>query len=339
MTRRLLVFVVVVAVVGIASVAYAVRDYDRYHEAHTAAPSVPSTDPSTIADGPRIVFRHTGVDDHYGQLAMVSLADPSGPRAFLDRTCDRVYATDDRASCLVIRRGVVTKYEALDLDADWSVVRTTDLPGIPSRTRLSPDGRLVATTSFVTGHSYMTTGFSTATEVRRFDGRSYGNLEDFTFVLDGRPVTRRDRNVWGVTFADDDRTFYATVSTGGTTYLVRGDLADRTLTALTENAECPSLSPDGKRVAFKVDLARGAAREWAVAVLDLATGTRTQIDGTRGLDDQVAWLDDDTILYGLPRDDDPGTTDVWAVDTRRAAAPRLLIEQAWSPAVIGTSGP
>ena len=44
------------------------------------------------------------------------------------------------------------------------------MPGIPSRTRLSPDGSLVSTTTFVSGHSYMQVGFSTATEIRDVGG-------------------------------------------------------------------------------------------------------------------------------------------------------------------------
>ena len=68
---------------------------------------------------------------------------------------------------------------------------------------------------------------------------------------------------------------------------------------------------------------------------DLATGDRTLLaKGPRGLDDQVEWLDDDTLLYGLPRADDPGVTDVWSVDTSADASPTLLIEQAWSPTVV-----
>jgi hypothetical protein len=53
------------------------------------------------------------------------------------------------------------------------------------------------------------------------------------------------------------------------------------------------------------------------------------------VDDQAAWLDDDTILYGLGRDDDASpTTDVWAVPADGTGTPRLLIEKAWSPAVV-----
>ena len=73
---------------------------------------------------------------------------------------------------------------------------------------------------------------------------------------------------------------------------------------------------------------------WTFAVLDLATGRQTLLAGeTHNVDDQAEWLDDDTILYGLPRDGEPGVTDVWALDTSDAT-PELLIQQAWSPSVV-----
>ena len=287
----------------------------------------------TTVDGPRIVFRHTAIDDRYGLVAMVPLADPDGPRTFTSVACDRVYATADEASCLQTRRGVKTSYRLEELAADWSVTSTVALPGQPSRTRLSPDGSLVATTTFVSGHSYIPTGFSAETEIREFGGRSLGNLEQFTLVIGGRPVAPVDRNLWGVTFVDDDR-FYATAATGGTTYLVRGDLTRRTLTAMRRNAECPSVSPDGSKVAYKVVRSTGDHR-WSVAVLDLATGRQTVLpnDGAT-IDDQVEWLDGDTLLYGLPREDQAGVSDVWAVDVDGRTPPRLFIEQAWSPSVV-----
>ena len=48
----------------------------------------------------------------------------------------------------------------------------------------------------------------------------------------------------------------------------------------------------------------------------------------------MEWLDDDTLIYGMPRADEPGVTDTWAVDTTRDATPRVLIEQAWSATVV-----
>jgi hypothetical protein len=266
---------------------------------------------------------------------MVPLDDPGGPRAFTGTVCDRVAAWDGGASCLATERGVVTRFEAQELDADWQVVDTRPLPGTPSRTRVSEDGRLVATTSFVTGHTYLATGFSTATEVHEAGGgRDWGNLEDFDLVVDGESTRPTDRNVWGVTFVDDDR-FYATVATGGRSWLVEGDLAERTLTTVATDAECPAVSPDRSRVAFKVDVDPGRRTVWQLAVLDVATGTRTLLErSARGLDDQPEWLDDDTLLYGLVRPDEPGVTDVWAIDAEAEAPPRLLVEQAWSPSVV-----
>ncbi len=82
-----------------------------------------------------------------------------------------------------------------------------------------------------------------------------------------------DVNYWGITFAADDLTFYATLpSTGGKTWLMRGDMGARTLTALRENVECPSLSPDGGRIAYKH---RDRPDHWRLHVLDLGDKART----------------------------------------------------------------
>ena len=332
---RVLVFAGIVAVLVAAAGVYVLSQGREVRAQRDAEPDAVRTPVAEVVDGPRIVFRHTGLDNELGVVAMVPLDHPGGARAFTGVSCDRVAAGPDGASCLTIDRGVVTTYEAHSYDADWQEVDSSPLPGIPSRTRLSPDGTLVGTTSFVSGHSYMTAGFSTATEVHAFDGgRSWGNLEKFDLVIEGVQVRPTDRNIWGVTFVDDE-TFYATVAEGGRSWLVEGDLAKRTLTSVSADAECPAVSPDGSRVAFKVDVAPGREVVWQIAVQDLRTGERTLLEqGPRGVDDQVEWLDDDTLLYGMPRQDEPGVTDVWALDTLPDAAPQLLIEQAWSATVV-----
>lgn len=337
MNRRATVFGAVVVLVTAAMTAYALSAIAENDRRTSKATDATTTSLAQVEEGPRILFQHTGRDADYGHVAAVSLADPGGARALTDLSCDRVYAQASSVSCLATERGVVSRYRATDLETSgpgerWREVDGTDLPGLPSRTRISPDGQLVSSTVFVNGDSYMVSGFSTRTVVRRIGGESYGNLEKFRLVVDGRRVAPVDRNVWGVTFADDDRTFYATVATGGRTYLVRGDLSARSLTTIADHVECPSLSPDGTRIAFKEADADGT--RWTPAVLDLATGRRTVLDGeTHSIDDQIEWLDDDTVLYGLQREDEP-VSDVWSLDTSATATPRILIREAASPAVL-----
>ncbi|GAA1116918.1 hypothetical protein [Citricoccus alkalitolerans] len=54
--------------------------------------------------------------------------------------------------------------------------------------------------------------------------------------MDGEPLTAIDRNVWGVSFADGDL-FFATVASGGRTWLMEGDLEARTMTSVATDAE------------------------------------------------------------------------------------------------------
>lgn len=332
--KRTAAFILIVVLVVVSSTAYGVLQWRRTQVLANAEPGVAVAQVQAPTDEPFVAFRHSGLDDHYGTVALVPVTDPAGPRWFTDITCDRVHASRRGASCLSRPRGVLATTTVTLLDSTWHPVVERSTAGVPSRTRVAADGSLVATTTFVAGHSYLDHGFSTSTEVRRFDGPGYGNLEDFALEVDGRATHREDVNVWGASFAGPD-TFYATVSTAGETYLARGSLARRTLVTVASGVECPSVSPDGTRIGFKHTEGSGASMTWLPAVLDLDTGERTVLRGeTRSVDDQLEWLDDDTLLYGLARPEEPGVTDVWALDVRASARPRLFIEQAWSPAVV-----
>jgi len=292
---------------------------------------------SAWAQGERIVFRNTEVGDEYGLVASVPLGAPGGPRTLGPVACDRVAATAVAFSCLTAQRGVSTSYLATVYSNDGREMTHWPLAGVPSRTRFSPDGTLVATTSFVTGSAYASVGFSTSTSIRTVQGTDLaGKLADWTLVLDGKRAEPADRNYWGITFIDDT-TFYATVglTAAGRTYLVRGDLTARTMTSVASGVECPSLSPDGRRLAFKkVTDGFGPTVHWTPAVLELASGRVTVLSAeTHKLDDQIAWLDDRTLLYGLPGSA-PGDSDVWALAADGASAPRLFVRHAWSPTVV-----
>ena len=55
---------------------------------------------------------------------------------------------------------------------------------------------------------------------------------------------------------------------------------------------------------------------------------------SRSIDDQIEWLDDDTILYGMPHEGVAGDTDVWMLEADGSGEPEVFIEHAWSPSVV-----
>jgi hypothetical protein len=324
--RRTTAFAGVVVVIVAATVAYLVHAVGR-------SPHDQALPGAAVAPGPvqgTLFVRDTRDGPGFGHVGVLS----NGRRTDTGRRCDRIDVDADLTmACLAAVPGVTLRAKLSVVSEDGSVTGSWRMAGIPSRTRLSPSGTYWAATTFVTGHSYTSARFSTSTLIGKTEGGKPINLEDFALSLDGKLAKPVDRNYWGVTFADDDRTFYATVATGNRTWLVRGDLADRTVTSVHAEAECPSLSPDGSRVAYKKRGVRPGAT-WTLAVLDLASGDETLLDGERAsVDDQVMWLDDQTLLYGLPHKGKPGTSDVWALDARAGSKPRLYVEGASSPAV------
>jgi hypothetical protein len=335
--KWLLIAVVSLIAVG-STTAMGVFAWARYSSAQSAPAGARSAASADWARGDRIVFRNTAGGQGYGLVASVPLARPHGARVLTDVACDRVDAIASAFVCLRSERGLTPAYDGSQYDDEGRQRLTWPLPGIPSRARFSPDGTLVATTAFESGESYATVRFSTEAEIRRVsDGEVLGSLEDFALIVDGQRIAPADRNFWGITFSSDDDTFYATAATAGRTYLVRGDLKARTLTAIADTAECPSLSPDGTRIAFKrVTDGSAATVHWTPAVLDLASGRVRVLDSEkRSVDDQIAWLDDSTLLYGLPNRT-PGDSDVWALAADGSGAPTLFLAHAWSPSVVRT---
>ena len=126
-------------------------------------------------------------------------------------------------------------------------------------------------------------------------GDSIADLETFTVSDHGRVVDAADVQFWGVTFARDSDTFYATLATGGKTHLIKGSVSGRTAEVIHDNVECPSLSPDGTRIGYKKLV--GDEGKWRFHVLDLATGADVALAETRSVDDQLEWLDDRNLLY------------------------------------------
>ncbi|MET9451896.1 TolB family protein [Streptomyces cinerochromogenes] len=335
--RRVLILVSAVAVlaaVGLASVLHASARADRRDHVQAGGPRVtPGT--VTLRDPGRLVFRNMAWGPHRDELTSVPARAPGGPRTASGLKCLRFYAASGTGVCLQAVHGPVSDtYRALVLDARLRTVHRYDVPGIPSRARVSPTGHFAAWTAFVGGDSYAGTNFSTRTAIADTrSGELIPSLEAFRIVKDGRTYRAADVNFWGVTFADDDRTFYATLATKGRTYLVRGDLRRRTVTTLHADVECPSLSPDGTRVAYKKRV-EGLPKDapWRLYVLDLRTLRETPLAETRSVDDQAVWRDARTVVYALPGD---YGADLYEVPADGSGRARRVSSAAVSPAYLG----
>jgi WD40-like Beta Propeller Repeat len=240
-----------------------------------------------------------------------------------DLACERVYFTAGRGLCLAVAPSGV-EYEATIFDSSLRPVKRLGLTGLPSRARVSPDGRYGAMTVFVAGHAYLSGGgFSTTTTlVDMRAGKAIAQLEQFQVSKDEKPFDAPDFNFWGVTFAKDSNIFYATLHTGDHYYLVEGNVKGRTMRVLRDGVECPSLSPDGKRIAFKSRI--GDANRWRLEVLDLATLSAHRLAEQRSIDDQAEWLDDGTLAYSYG-------FDTYTVPADGSGSPQLLLRDASSP--------
>ncbi|MCE7002171.1 hypothetical protein LWC34_04915 [Kibdelosporangium philippinense] len=327
MTTRILI-----AIVGVVALATGAAVYIGLAAARNQdAAAVGTAGSVTLTSGPRLLARSTADADR-GHLVTVSATDPSGPRAVSPVSCTRVHVAGGTGICLRQDSDLTT--EGVVLDQRLERKREVPLFGLPSRARVSPSGRMVAWTVFVTGDSYSGGRyFSTRTgilDTKTGDGTR--TLEDYAVTVNGEPYSAADVNFWGVTFAKDDNRFFATMSTGGRRYLVDGDFAARTVRTVRENVECPSLSPDGTRLAFKSAVDGDPARGWRLSVLDLATAAVTALAETRDVDDQAVWIDDRTVAYSIPRG--TGHSDVWSVPADGSGTPRLVLVDGESPAVL-----
>src|SRR6266516_1288618 len=96
------------------------------------------------------------VGEYSGQVALVPVEAPEAARAILPLRCRRLPFARGRGLCLAEGPGFASTYDAYIFGPDFEILHKITLSGTPSWTRVSPDGRYGATTSFVSGHSHGT---------------------------------------------------------------------------------------------------------------------------------------------------------------------------------------
>lgn len=284
-----------------------------------------------------IVVVHRVPGDDYGRLAIVS-AD--GSRTLLDRRCDRVHVGGPTGACAAPLDSNFGGWETLIFDASEAglpVISGHSSP-LPSRVRVSADGSMVSATGFVSGRSYEDVGGDASTIVVMVDVAT-NKLDGLVQYEHDGDLHFADERVqyWGTSFADPaGKSFYVTAHFGEGPVVVRGDVATKTMTEPLFDGSCPSISPDGKRMVYKAVRPDGG---FDLVVRDLVADESRILNETRSVDDQVEWLDNETILYALHPEGEADEVvnpsfDVWKLGLDDDALPEMFIPAASSPAVV-----
>jgi hypothetical protein len=288
---------------------------------------------------PTLMFLSVASDDTFKHVLISSLAAPSTGAFITPLVCERVYFAGRRGLCLTegTKADAPVAIWAQVFDERFERRQRFPLAGLPSRLRVSPDGHRAAATLFASGHSYDEHGFATTTTILDLEAGTIAvpNLEQFSVTRDSSPFHAVDFNFWGVTFARDSDTFYATLSSGRRQYLIKGSASSKEARVIHEGVECPSLSPDNTRIAFKKRIG-GSGGWWQLTLLDLDTLTEKPLwNESRSVDDQVEWLDDQHVMYHLTG----GSTaaDIWSASVDGETPPALVVPDAYSPAVLRTT--
>ncbi len=279
----------------------------------------------------RLLIRNA--QDGLNNRLEVMALDGGKTLATLPLQCERAHLGADMLACLHMQPGQGLKLELADRKGN--VRQTLSFPNISlaSRVRVARDGSLIGLTGFSAGHSYSSADFSTRTYL--VDGRQRRLLADVSSfrVIESAQLKLPARrfNVWGVSFDPNAaQKFVVTVGAGNGVWLAAGDLQNKTLTLLKADVECPSFSPDGSRIAFK---RRNPAGGWWPAVYELASGREVVMQDSPNVDDQIEWLDSQTLVYEMAKREGSSESDLMLRKADGRTAATVLRSLAGSPAV------
>src|SRR4051794_30625980 len=194
--RRVIALAVVVALCAAGAVAFAIHAASGRAGGSGAAPTaatLPSGQLQALEARPFLLFRSTALDRDFGRVGLVPAARPASARLLTGLRCDRVDYAAGHGICLTRGlSGILTTTRAVMFGASMRPTASATLAGYPSRARVSPDGSLGATTTFVAGDSYSTMGqFSTRTAILdTTTGKVLLRLENLRVTRDGQPFRR-----------------------------------------------------------------------------------------------------------------------------------------------------
>ena len=280
---------------------------------------------------PFVIFRTLAPPDRYGRLAMVPVSTPNASRVFSQLECARVHYAGGAGVCLVEEPdGNQVAHAAYLFDRSFTRGTRLLLSGVPTRVRVSPNGQRAAITVY--GEEHMPDGQERlATDSILVDlpsGRALAKLREFALDLTGKLPTNAPLDYSSVAFEANADNFYATLNSASLWFVVAGTVSSRRLTIVAEGFASEAISPDGGRLAVKQRV--GERGFWHAMIFDLTTKNAKPLDHARSVDDQIEWLDRDHITYHDATDQGTG---IWVLAIDGRSGPRLLIPDAYSPAV------
>jgi len=286
-------------------------------------------DNSILKSGEVLVVNRVPGDD-YGKAA---IRKTDGSREILDIRCLRLHATNQALICLNNPRISSNVAALYNISGDETSIINSWATLSPSRARISNDNKHASTTVFASGSSYEDVGeFKTFVEmidVENSDERK--RLSEYTYdEADAKKFSNLDGNFWGVTFAPDNA-FYATFGLGNDVEIIKGSLSEESIESTKFVGSCPSVSPDGKTLVFK----ERVGDKFQLVAVNLVTDEKTVLNESRSVDDQVEWLDNETILYSIHKDEEVEEVqpefDIWSLKINNSSSPELFLPNADSP--------
>lgn len=282
----------------------------------------------SVLQPPFLIFRTLEPHDAHGRVAMLALRPGENTRYISNLSCARVHYARGSGVCLVQEQSNDrAEYAAYVFDRRFSRQARIVLRGIPTRARVSPDGRRASITTYAEEES--PAGERLATESIIIDvrsGRVLADVRDFQIDHDRLPPLTGPIDVSSVAFEPDGDRFFATISTATERHLVAGSVDAHRLTSIRSGVANEALSPDGRHLIIKRLI--GERGFWQLAVIDLHTWAERDLNqGSRSVDDQVEWLDNDHVIY---HDVSGETTAIWMLPIDGTNGPEVLVSGAFS---------
>lgn len=289
----------------------------------------PTAGPLSIAalqSGPHLVFQNVKRDRDYAKVSLAQLDAPDGPRLATNLVCERVSYSAGHGLCLAAHHSGGSTYTAEVFGPEFELGASIPLQGSPTLASVSADGRYGAATVFLPTQTDEDVLPTRTMIIDMAAGTRVADLNEFAVTRDGDDFKAADFQFAGVTFTADSDRFFASLRTGGNTYLVAGTISERRMQVLRQNVSSPSISMDQKRLAFaKVISTIGPT--FRLFALDLATMAETALAEDRSIDDQVVWLDNSRVIYGRG-------ADTWSAAADGSGEPTIFMHDALSPAVV-----